>query len=236
LLFYLFFSILTFWCWSWFFRAGDPLFDELWHACAGPLVTVPRVGDLVFYFPQGHIEQVPASSPRSIPLPRRDSPRGGRSSPVPALNSLQPDLLVVCFLVPGRGLHEPGRGKPDAPLRSALQAALPRHQRRAQGASPPPPFLAQFSGPISLCRAGKISSAFFCALRNSNRLADLFVLGNFCQAETDTDEVYAQVMLMPEPEVSTTLNLFLFLHNLFLFLDILFGWTGGVDFFSTCIF
>ncbi|XP_071676933.1 auxin response factor 4-like, partial [Lolium perenne] len=41
--------------------AGDPLFDELWHACAGPLVTVPRVGDLVFYFPQGRIEQVEAS-------------------------------------------------------------------------------------------------------------------------------------------------------------------------------
>ncbi|KAG8054088.1 hypothetical protein GUJ93_ZPchr0001g31633 [Zizania palustris] len=40
---------------------GDPLYDELWHACAGPLVTVPRVDDLVFYFPQGHIEQVEAS-------------------------------------------------------------------------------------------------------------------------------------------------------------------------------
>ena len=31
---------------------------ELWHACAGPLVTVPREGELVYYFPQGHIEQV----------------------------------------------------------------------------------------------------------------------------------------------------------------------------------
>nr|BAK05831.1 predicted protein [Hordeum vulgare subsp. vulgare] len=40
---------------------GDPLYDELWHACAVPLVTAPRVGDLVFYFPQGHIEQVEAS-------------------------------------------------------------------------------------------------------------------------------------------------------------------------------
>ncbi|KAE8792131.1 Auxin response factor 4 [Hordeum vulgare] len=40
---------------------GDPLYDELWHACAGPLVTAPRVRDLVFYFPQGHIEQVKAS-------------------------------------------------------------------------------------------------------------------------------------------------------------------------------
>lgn len=36
----------------------DALYKELWHACAGPLVTVPREGELVFYFPQGHIEQV----------------------------------------------------------------------------------------------------------------------------------------------------------------------------------
>ncbi|KAG0480880.1 hypothetical protein HPP92_011738, partial [Vanilla planifolia] len=40
----------------------DALYNELWHACAGPLVTVPRVGELVFYFPQGHIEQVEAST------------------------------------------------------------------------------------------------------------------------------------------------------------------------------
>ncbi|KAK8583775.1 hypothetical protein V6N12_068034 [Hibiscus sabdariffa] len=38
------------------------LYTELWHACAGPLVTVPREGDRVFYFPQGHIEQVEAST------------------------------------------------------------------------------------------------------------------------------------------------------------------------------
>ncbi|KAL5724479.1 hypothetical protein ACHQM5_007735 [Ranunculus cassubicifolius] len=38
------------------------LYNELWHACAGPLVTVPRQGELVFYFPQGHIEQVEAST------------------------------------------------------------------------------------------------------------------------------------------------------------------------------
>ncbi|KAK9161450.1 hypothetical protein Syun_007791 [Stephania yunnanensis] len=33
---------------------------ELWRACAGPLVTVPHVGDVVYYFPQGHLEQVEA--------------------------------------------------------------------------------------------------------------------------------------------------------------------------------
>ncbi|EEF50110.1 transcription factor, putative [Ricinus communis] len=42
--------------------SGDALYKELWHACAGPLVTVPRQGELVFYFPQGHIEQVEAST------------------------------------------------------------------------------------------------------------------------------------------------------------------------------
>ena len=37
----------------------EAVFKELWKACAGPLVTVPRRGHHVFYFPQGHIEQVP---------------------------------------------------------------------------------------------------------------------------------------------------------------------------------
>ncbi|XP_057824437.2 auxin response factor 1-like isoform X1 [Cryptomeria japonica] len=41
---------------------SDPLYEELWHACAGPGVTVPRIGERVFYFLQGHIEQVEAST------------------------------------------------------------------------------------------------------------------------------------------------------------------------------
>uniref|UniRef100_A0A0D9XZA5 Auxin response factor n=1 Tax=Leersia perrieri TaxID=77586 RepID=A0A0D9XZA5_9ORYZ len=40
----------------------DGLFVELWRACAGPLVNVPAVGERVFYLPQGHIEQVEAST------------------------------------------------------------------------------------------------------------------------------------------------------------------------------
>nr|XP_009387024.1 PREDICTED: auxin response factor 24 isoform X1 [Musa acuminata subsp. malaccensis] len=40
----------------------DALYTELWHACAGPLVTIPRMGEKVFYFPQGHVEQVEAST------------------------------------------------------------------------------------------------------------------------------------------------------------------------------
>ncbi|KAG2678403.1 hypothetical protein I3843_11G001000 [Carya illinoinensis] len=42
--------------------AETALYTELWHACAGPLVTVPRENERVFYFPQGHIEQVEAST------------------------------------------------------------------------------------------------------------------------------------------------------------------------------
>ncbi|XWS18450.1 hypothetical protein CRYUN_Cryun32bG0044700 [Craigia yunnanensis] len=31
---------------------------ELWHACAGPLISLPKRGSVVVYFPQGHLEQV----------------------------------------------------------------------------------------------------------------------------------------------------------------------------------
>ncbi|KAL2236730.1 UNVERIFIED_CONTAM: Auxin response factor 11 [Sesamum indicum] len=35
----------------------DALYGELWKACAGPLVDVPKKGERVYYFPQGHMEQ-----------------------------------------------------------------------------------------------------------------------------------------------------------------------------------
>ncbi|KAJ8772652.1 hypothetical protein K2173_027829 [Erythroxylum novogranatense] len=38
--------------------------SELWYACAGPLVSLPQVGSLVYYFPQGHSEQVAVSTRR----------------------------------------------------------------------------------------------------------------------------------------------------------------------------
>lgn len=36
----------------------DDLYTDLWKLCAGPLVDVPKLGELVYYFPQGHMEQV----------------------------------------------------------------------------------------------------------------------------------------------------------------------------------
>ncbi|KAL8092356.1 auxin response factor 4-like isoform X2 [Apium graveolens] len=45
--------------------ANSPMFVELWHACASPLITHPKKGDLVVYFPQGHLEQAASASPFS---------------------------------------------------------------------------------------------------------------------------------------------------------------------------
>ncbi|KAG6684778.1 hypothetical protein I3842_12G079300 [Carya illinoinensis] len=44
----------------------DELYAELWKACAGPLVDVPRSGERVFYFPQGHMEQLEASTNQEL--------------------------------------------------------------------------------------------------------------------------------------------------------------------------
>ncbi|VFQ81752.1 unnamed protein product [Cuscuta campestris] len=44
----------------------DPLYKELWHACAGPIVTLPREGERVYYFPQGHMEQLEASTHQGL--------------------------------------------------------------------------------------------------------------------------------------------------------------------------
>ncbi|RDX81486.1 ATPase 9, plasma membrane-type, partial [Mucuna pruriens] len=38
-------------------NVNDALYKELWHTCAGPLVTLPREGERVYYFQQGHMEQ-----------------------------------------------------------------------------------------------------------------------------------------------------------------------------------
>ncbi|KAL0314605.1 UNVERIFIED_CONTAM: Auxin response factor 5 [Sesamum angustifolium] len=55
--------------------------SELWHACAGPLVTLPQVGSLVYYFPQGHSEQVAVSTNRTA------------TAQIPNYPNLPPQLL-----------------------------------------------------------------------------------------------------------------------------------------------
>ncbi|KAK4848164.1 hypothetical protein QYF36_009939 [Acer negundo] len=46
--------------------ASGDLYRELWKACAGPLVEVPQTAERVFYFPQGHVEQLEASTNQEL--------------------------------------------------------------------------------------------------------------------------------------------------------------------------
>ncbi|CAH2069337.1 unnamed protein product, partial [Thlaspi arvense] len=50
--------------------SASSIYSELWHACAGPLTSLPKKGNVVVYFPQGHLEQdamVSYSSPLETP-------------------------------------------------------------------------------------------------------------------------------------------------------------------------
>lgn len=45
--------------------ALSSIYMELWHACAGPLTSLPKKGNVVVYFPQGHMEEAASVSPFS---------------------------------------------------------------------------------------------------------------------------------------------------------------------------
>ncbi|GLT46316.1 hypothetical protein SLA2020_200780 [Shorea laevis] len=52
---------------------SSSIYSELWHACAGPLTSLPKKGHVVVYFPQGHLEQVAIASPfSSMEMPTFD--------------------------------------------------------------------------------------------------------------------------------------------------------------------
>ncbi|EFH60326.1 hypothetical protein ARALYDRAFT_319704 [Arabidopsis lyrata subsp. lyrata] len=36
------------------------MYEQLWKLCAGPLCDIPKIGEKVYYFPQGHIELIEA--------------------------------------------------------------------------------------------------------------------------------------------------------------------------------
>ncbi|XP_038683941.1 auxin response factor 6-like isoform X2 [Tripterygium wilfordii] len=57
--------------------------SELWHACAGPLVSLPPFGSRVVYFPQGHSEQVAASTNKEV------------DAHIPNYPSLPPQLICL---------------------------------------------------------------------------------------------------------------------------------------------
>lgn len=48
--------------------SSSSIFMELWHACAGPLSNLPKKGNVVVYFPQGHMEQAASSASNFPPM------------------------------------------------------------------------------------------------------------------------------------------------------------------------
>ncbi|KAL0369685.1 UNVERIFIED_CONTAM: Auxin response factor 4 [Sesamum angustifolium] len=54
--------------------ASSSIYMELWHACAGPLISLPKKGNLVVYFPQGHLEQFYSASFPPVEMPTFDLP------------------------------------------------------------------------------------------------------------------------------------------------------------------
>ncbi|KAA3489753.1 auxin response factor 4-like isoform X1 [Gossypium australe] len=54
-------------------HAVNEVEKTLWHACAGPLTSLPKKGNVVVYFPQGHLEQLALAFPFS-PLDTFDLP------------------------------------------------------------------------------------------------------------------------------------------------------------------
>ncbi|RID78591.1 hypothetical protein BRARA_A01401 [Brassica rapa] len=45
---------------------GEHMYEELWKLSAGPLVDVPQAEERVYYFPQGHMEQLEASTQQDL--------------------------------------------------------------------------------------------------------------------------------------------------------------------------
>ncbi|KAK3223785.1 hypothetical protein Dsin_010810 [Dipteronia sinensis] len=108
---------------------GDSLYRELWRACAGPLVTVPRRGDIVYYFPQGHIEQVEASMNQGSDqqMPAYDLPEKILCKVVNVLLKAEQDTDEVFAQVT---LHPLSKQEEESMLKEKKAASPPTQRRR----------------------------------------------------------------------------------------------------------
>ncbi|XP_057785382.1 auxin response factor 1 [Salvia miltiorrhiza] len=97
---------------------NEALFKELWHACAGPLVSVPREDERVYYFPQGHMEQLEASTHQ------------GLDQQLPSFNLPSKILCKV--------MNVQLRAEPDTDEVYAQITLLPEHDQ-SEVTSPDPP-------------------------------------------------------------------------------------------------
>ncbi|CAN6338971.1 unnamed protein product [Urochloa humidicola] len=107
--------------------------SELWHACAGPLVSLPMVGSRVVYFPQGHSEQVAASTNKEV------------DAQIPNYPNLPPQLICELHNVT---MHADAETE-EVYAQMTLQPLSPEEQKE--------PFL-----PIELGAGSKQPTNYFC--------------------------------------------------------------------------
>ncbi|KAL1546166.1 Arf11p [Salvia divinorum] len=101
---------------------SNALYNELWKACAGPLVDVPCVEEKVYYFPQGHMEQLEASTNQEL------------NQHIPHFN-LPPKIL--CRVVYIHLMAEPDTDEVYAQI--TLQPESDQTEPTSPDASPPDP-------------------------------------------------------------------------------------------------
>eukprot|EP01018_Ginkgo_biloba_P014292 Gb_18738 [translate_table: standard] len=105
-------------------NTSDALYEELWHACAGPLVSVPRVGERAFYFPQGHMEQVEASTNQ------------GADQQMPLYNL---PSKILCRVINVQFRAEPETDEVFAQITLVPEAEQNEASRDVETPPPPPP-------------------------------------------------------------------------------------------------
>ncbi|KAK2406823.1 auxin response factor [Trifolium repens] len=91
---------------------NDGLYKELWKLCAGPMVDVPDTGEQILYFPQGHMEQLQASTNQEfnqeIPLFNLPSQILCRVANNHLLAEQETDEVYSCLsLIPDSDVTEP---------------------------------------------------------------------------------------------------------------------------------
>ncbi|KAL8150373.1 hypothetical protein V2J09_020181 [Rumex salicifolius] len=102
------------------------MYSELWRACAGPLVEIPVAGERVYYFPQGHMEQLEASTNQelnqSIPLFNLSSKILCRVVNVTLLVEQETDEVYTQITL----FPDPDQTEPDKPdLPSPIESTKP---------------------------------------------------------------------------------------------------------------
>ncbi|KAK1560458.1 hypothetical protein Q3G72_026873 [Acer saccharum] len=97
----------------------DEAYRELWRACAGPHVYVPRNGDTVCYFIQGHLEQIEAYANQDVKV----------EMPIYKLPS-----MVLCKVVSVNLKAETSSDETFAQI-----VLIPKTKQNEQSSSPLPP-------------------------------------------------------------------------------------------------